>query len=194
MGICRLISVVLAVPVLAACSSSPYSPSDANVLNQADSVEGRNPTSCSSLFQTIMRRERSGDTARAIDAELDELGGRCPKKYQVFVDYVSVKSFADVGAGGSCAEYSAYDLRAKALRMARRHGYCSAGDQVATVPDTADWECTYSPTYNNDWHDDVVCTNGSEQVRPSLRNWDSFVTEAEIMESAREYEAQLNGG
>ena len=56
------------------------------------------------------------------------------------------------------------------------------------------WTCTLSPTYNDDWHDDVVCRNGSDSHRPYLRDWDDFVEEWEIMESAHEYEAQLNAG
>lgn len=194
MSIGRPLSVALMAAVLSSCASSPYSPTGANALDQANSGEGLQPPSCSSLFRTILRRERSGDTAGAINAELDELGDRCPKRYQVFVDYVSIKGFANAGAGGPCAEYSAYDIQAEALRMARRDGYCSDEDQVTAAPGHAAWNCSYSPTYNNDWHDDAVCINGSEQVRPYLRGWDSFVTEAELMESAREYEARLNGG
>lgn len=56
------------------------------------------------------------------------------------------------------------------------------------------WSCTYTPTMNDDWHDDVLCRNGSQLDRPYLREWDSFVTQDEIIESAREYEAQLNAG
>ena len=56
------------------------------------------------------------------------------------------------------------------------------------------WSCTYSATYNDDWHDDVLCSNGSESHRPYLREWDTFVEQWEIMESAAEYEAELNAG
>lgn len=57
------------------------------------------------------------------------------------------------------------------------------------------WTCTYVPTMNEDWHDDAVCSNnGNESHRPYLRDWDDFVTEAELMESAREYAAELNAG
>ncbi|MFI2363790.1 hypothetical protein [Promicromonospora sp. NPDC019610] len=56
------------------------------------------------------------------------------------------------------------------------------------------WSCWYSATDNYDWHDDVVCSNGTESERPYLRGWDDFVTEAEIMESARDHQIQLNGG
>lgn len=54
------------------------------------------------------------------------------------------------------------------------------------------WSCSYDPTYNRDWHDDVLCSNGAESQRPYLLEGDSFVTEDEIMQAASEYEAQLN--
>jgi endonuclease YncB( thermonuclease family) len=54
------------------------------------------------------------------------------------------------------------------------------------------WVCSYSPTYDRDWHNDVICTNGVSTRRPYLREWDSFVTQSEIMTSAWEYELQLN--
>ena len=56
------------------------------------------------------------------------------------------------------------------------------------------WTCVYDETYNYDWHDDVLCSNGTDVQRPYLREWDDFIEEGEIMESAREYEAELNAG
>ena len=41
---------------------------------------------------------------------------------------------------------------------------------------------------------DVVCTDGIGVDRPYLRPDDDFITEDEIMESAREYEDALNAG
>jgi hypothetical protein len=55
------------------------------------------------------------------------------------------------------------------------------------------WSCGWSPTMNYDWHDDVLCTNGSEQDRPYLLPNDSYVTEDEIRRAADEYERHLNG-
>lgn len=87
------------------------------------------------------------------------------------------------------------------VRLLRRDKLCSVRDHKPEPGFSADWmntgsswTCTYSPSYDDDWHNDVVCTNGSEFERPYLREWDSFVTEAEIMESAREHERQLNNG
>jgi hypothetical protein len=49
-------------------------------------------------------------------------------------------------------------------------------------------------SFNEDWHADVECSNGVEFDRPYLREWDDFVTEDELMQSALEYENLLNGG
>ena len=54
------------------------------------------------------------------------------------------------------------------------------------------WVCSYAPTYDDDWHNDVLCSNGVDEDRPYLREWDTFITEDEIMESAQEYEDGLN--
>lgn len=53
------------------------------------------------------------------------------------------------------------------------------------------WVCVYSLIYD-DWHNDVECSDGVNTDRPYLREWDDFVTEDEIMQSAREYEDALN--
>ncbi len=39
------------------------------------------------------------------------------------------------------------------------------------------WTCGWDVTLNDDWHDDVLCTNGVNQERPYLLPGDSFVTE-----------------
>ncbi|HEY3546446.1 MAG TPA: hypothetical protein VGK17_10170 [Propionicimonas sp.] len=54
------------------------------------------------------------------------------------------------------------------------------------------WTCVYAPTMNRNWHDDVLCTKGSDSVRPNLLPKDRFVTEAAIMRAARAYEKKLN--
>ena len=70
-----------------------------------------------------------------------------------------------------------------------------AAPQAQAEPEAAAaaWVCAYDPTYNDDWHDDVLCANGLELDRPYLLEGDDFVTEDEIIAAAREYEAALNG-
>ncbi|TXK19508.1 hypothetical protein [Homoserinibacter sp. GY 40078] len=55
------------------------------------------------------------------------------------------------------------------------------------------WSCNWAPTYNDDWHDDVLCTRGFESKRPILLPDSDFVTEDEMRQAGREYEAKLNG-
>lgn len=57
-----------------------------------------------------------------------------------------------------------------------------------------EWTCRWMPTMNRNWHDDALCTNGSESRRPYLRPRDSYITPDEIMASAQEWAARMNQG
>ena len=56
-----------------------------------------------------------------------------------------------------------------------------------------EWSCWYDPTMNENWHDDVLCTNGPDNHRPTLLPG-QFVSEADMSAAADEYEAYLNSG
>ena len=56
------------------------------------------------------------------------------------------------------------------------------------------WVCSWSPTFDDDWHNDVLCDNGIATERPYLREWDDLVERWEIMESARAYARHRNAG
>lgn len=56
------------------------------------------------------------------------------------------------------------------------------------------WSCFYDPTMNNNWHDDVVCTDGPTSHRPLLLTDYSFVTEQDMRAAAQEHENYLNAG
>lgn len=66
-------------------------------------------------------------------------------------------------------------------------------DPVEPGDDSGAWSCFWEPTMNDDWHDDVLCARGLETIRPTLLPDQSFVTEADMMAAAAEYEATLNG-
>lgn len=68
----------------------------------------------------------------------------------------------------------------------------AAQREIEREPMAQPWSCGYSPTYDDDWHNDVLCTNGSQSERPYLLEGDSFITQDEIMAAARDYEAMLN--
>lgn len=54
------------------------------------------------------------------------------------------------------------------------------------------FECYYDPTMNYDWHDDVLCDNGTEWIRPYLLENYDYVTQEEIMIEAAAFESYLN--
>ena len=56
------------------------------------------------------------------------------------------------------------------------------------------WVCRWSPTFDEDWHNDVLCENGIASERPRLREWDGHVERWEIMESAKQYARERNAG
>lgn len=59
-------------------------------------------------------------------------------------------------------------------------------------PEPMTWSCYYDETWNDDWHDDVICVRGSELHRPYLLEYDDFIEYEEIMAEAANYEAYLN--
>ncbi|HLT85117.1 MAG TPA: hypothetical protein VKZ83_12865 [Phototrophicaceae bacterium] len=62
--------------------------------------------------------------------------------------------------------------------------------QLGPVPGT--WVCTYEPPPDDDWRDDVVCSDGAETHQPYLDEWNPVLTEDEVWEAVLEYEDYLN--
>lgn len=57
-----------------------------------------------------------------------------------------------------------------------------------------EWSCFYDPTMNENWHDDVRCTDGPNSFRPTLLADQGFVTESDMRIAAQDYEHYLNSG
>lgn len=66
-------------------------------------------------------------------------------------------------------------------------GYEAEDEPYAATPDTDTdrSECVYDPTYNDNWHDDMLC-GGS---RPYLLPDDDYITRDEIEAAARRWES-----
>ncbi|GAA1914182.1 hypothetical protein GCM10009797_04930 [Nocardioides hwasunensis] len=54
------------------------------------------------------------------------------------------------------------------------------------------WRCWWSPTMDDNWHNDALCSNGVTQVRPHLRPNDTYITRDELMRSARAWARARN--
>ena len=129
-------------------------------------------------------------------------------KYGRLLAYIGTPSVNDVGhqllrRGLAVPRYDSSDgygahPAEKAYRTAARRATTFTCEPAAAPQEASDpsivrrWTCFYSPTYDRDWHNDVLCSDGARQQRPYLRPWDSFVTEAEIMASAADHERRLN--
>ncbi|WP_146828295.1 hypothetical protein [Aeromicrobium flavum] len=147
-------------------------------------------SSCAELLEEVIEQTGTRPSDGSTDRMLDVLGHHCPKEYPVFVDYQSIRGTVGL-VGDDCPDPREVQIDAEALALAKRDGLCSA---ARTVDETAEqeWTCSWSPTMNEDWYDDVLCSDGTREQRPRLREWDSFVTPDEMMESARKYEGELN--
>lgn len=62
---------------------------------------------------------------------------------------------------------------------------------VALNPDPV-WTCSYLPTMDYNWHNDILCSNGRDERRPLLLKRDKHITRAEIVAAGHRYEAKLN--
>ncbi|WP_374457045.1 hypothetical protein [Nocardioides sp.] len=69
-------------------------------------------------------------------------------------------------------------------------------DARAVVASSAasQWTCRWAPTMDHNWHNDALCSNGVKQVRPYLRPGDTYITQDELMRSARAWAAARNRG
>jgi hypothetical protein len=54
------------------------------------------------------------------------------------------------------------------------------------------WDCYYDATMNENWHDDVTCTDGVDSIRPILLPDAGFVTETDMIAAGEAYEVELN--
>lgn len=124
------ISAMLAVELLTACSSYPGTGA------YGQNGERSEPqVTCDDMFASVIHRERTDDTAGAINSELDWLGSNCSSEYDVFVDYVSAKGMAEQFGPDPCSSLSQY-IGAEAIALLSRDGLCTgtASQLVADAP------------------------------------------------------------
>lgn len=65
---------------------------------------------------------------------------------------------------------------------------------VAPSDSANSWTCVWSPTRDNDWHNDVECFDGTQVFRPILLADIPHVSEAQMRAASEEYEDYLNAG
>lgn len=103
------------------------------------------------------------------------------------VAYVLTGGF-DTSGGYVEDDYSRPPLE----QVAPTPGYRQPGDWEDHHDASQPWSCFFDPTMNYDWHDDVVCTNGVDTIRPRLLTGESFVDAGEMQAAAHRFENRLN--
>ncbi|TFB51961.1 hypothetical protein [Cryobacterium tagatosivorans] len=110
-----LIAAPLTVLLLTSCSS------------YGGSTNRSEPSiTCDDVLAKVVDRERVGDTAGAINSEIDWLSSKCSAEYDVFVDYASTKGSAEQFGPDACDSLTQYIGR-EAIVLLSEDGLCSSG-------------------------------------------------------------------
>lgn len=88
---------------------------------------------CGDVLATVVQRERTGDTAGAINAEVEWLSSNCSTEYNILIDYVSTKGMPGSSSSDSCEIYAQF-AGEEAIALLAEDGVCVAG-AGATLPD-----------------------------------------------------------
>ena len=62
----------------------------------------------------------------------------------------------------------------------------------ADASGAGEWACFWDPTTNDNWHDDMLCTDGVADVRPLLLEG-QFVTRDDMEAAGQRHADELNG-
>jgi hypothetical protein len=120
-----LIAVPMTVLLLTSCS------------NYGGSNNRSEPSiTCDDVLSTVVHRERTGDTAGAINSEIDWLSRNCSATYDIFVDYASAKGMAEQFGPDTCDSLTQHIGR-ESIALLSEDGLCSGGStgSLADAPD-----------------------------------------------------------
>jgi len=110
-----IVAVPLTVLLLTSCSSYNGRPTQPAI-------------DCGDLLATVVHRVQTGDTAGAINTELDWLTRNCSAEYQVFADYASTRGTAEQFGPDSCESLRQYISR-DAINLLASEGLCSGAPE-----------------------------------------------------------------
>lgn len=109
-----MVAVPLIVLLLTSCSSYNSRPTQPTI-------------DCDDVLATVVHRVQTGDTAGAINSELDWLTRNCSAEYEVFADYASARGMAEQFGPDSCDSLTQHISR-EAISLLSREGLCSGGE------------------------------------------------------------------
>lgn len=110
-----LIVAPLTILLLTSCSSY-----------QGSNIPSEPSLTCDDVLATVVHRERTADTAGAINSELDWLGNNCATAYKTFVDYASAKGVAEQFGPDTCDSWT-QRIGRESVSLLSEDGLCSGG-------------------------------------------------------------------
>lgn len=165
LGVAALIAGIL---TLTACSSSAYSGGSSDARPQSQTA------GCDDVLQSVLQRERVGDTAGAINGEMQFLMDNCPRQYDAVTGFMSAKiSIASFGFESCDAWPSRVGEDATALL--RAEGLCEAGGSSAS---DAESQGSGRPGGGIPWNEAVNFVGSTQRVCGPLRSqrpWEDSV-------------------
>jgi len=111
---------------LTACSSSAYSGGSAANAPQSQSV------SCDEVMQSVLQRERVGDTAGAINGEMQFLMDNCPSQYDAVTGFIAAK-IGIASSGFEPCDVWPSRVGEEATALLRAEGLCEGGGNSANA-------------------------------------------------------------
>lgn len=144
-----LIAAPLTVLLLTSCS------------NYGGSNSRSEPSfTCDDVLATVVHRERTGDTAGAINSELDWLSNNCSGAYDIFVDYASAKGMAEQFGPDACDSLTQHIGR-ESIALLSEDGLCSGGaaGSLADAP-----EVENQPEGGIAWNEAVNYAGSTQRV------------------------------
>ena len=126
------------------------------------SSSGRSEPSvtCSDVLGSVVHRERTGDTAGAINSQLDWLSKNCSTEYDTFVDYASARGMAERLGPDICLSLAQHIGRGS-IALLSEDGLCS-GDTAGSLADGV--TAQYQPGGGIAWNEAATHAGTTQRV------------------------------
>jgi hypothetical protein len=154
-----LTALVATVLALSACSPSGFA-------GGSDSQAQRPSASCEDVMQSVLQRERVGDTAGAINGEMQFLLDNCPSQYDAITGFIAAK-IAIVNSGFEPCPVWPQRVGEAAAALLQNEGLCQPEQAPA---DTEESSSSGQPNGGTPWDQASGYVGTTQRVCGPLRS------------------------
>ena len=99
---------------------------------------GSQAVSCIDVAASVIQRERVGDTAGAINSEIQWLSDNCDEEYDIVIGYISTAGLAKGQFGPvTCDFLLSRNIHPESVRLLRADGHCTGSGSEAPSTDAS---------------------------------------------------------